>query len=132
MGEARRTRLPFVWIRARCQDQGAPESELEKRWTELFEQLDVNKDGKIDITELRNGLAAWGLDRSDPDEVSQAGTRTQGQAFAFAPIAELSYIMDQQKFHEFNEATKIAACHLKTGSIQQVICFKQWCGCSQT
>lgn len=76
MGEAR-VRLPFVWTQARCQDNGASEAEREKRWAELFEQLDVNKDGKIDINELRSGLAAWGVVRSDPDEVSHAQTLTE-------------------------------------------------------
>uniref|UniRef100_A0A671P0H8 Calcium-binding mitochondrial carrier protein SCaMC-3-like n=1 Tax=Sinocyclocheilus anshuiensis TaxID=1608454 RepID=A0A671P0H8_9TELE len=34
--------------------------EREKRWAELFDQLDLNKDGRIDANELRTGLSAWG------------------------------------------------------------------------
>uniref|UniRef100_A0AAR2JX10 EF-hand domain-containing protein n=1 Tax=Pygocentrus nattereri TaxID=42514 RepID=A0AAR2JX10_PYGNA len=44
-------------------------AEREKRWTELFQQLDLNKDGRIDVHELRSGLAAWGVARTDVDEV---------------------------------------------------------------
>lgn len=77
MGET--IRLPFGWTRTRCQDDGASENEREKRWAELFDQLDVNKDGRIDINELRSGLVAWGVIRSDVDEVSNAQTLTQEQ-----------------------------------------------------
>lgn len=73
MGEER-VRLPFGWTRALCQDDRACEAEREKRWAELFQQLDVNKDGRIDMNELRSGLAAWGVMRSDVDEVRLAQT----------------------------------------------------------
>lgn len=71
MGETR-VRLPFGWTQARCQDDGASDAEREKRWTELFDQLDVNKDGRIDTNEFRSGLATWGVMPSDVDEVSHA------------------------------------------------------------
>lgn len=57
------------WTRARCQDNGAADPEHEKRWAELFEQLDLNNDGQIDVGELRAGLAARGILRSDAEEV---------------------------------------------------------------
>lgn len=72
-------RLPFGRTRSRCQDDCASENEWEKRWAELFDQLDVNKDGRIDMNELRSGLVAWGVTRSDVDEVSNAQTLTQQQ-----------------------------------------------------
>lgn len=83
MGEAR-VRLHFGWTQARCQDDGSSEAERENRWAELFHQLDVNKDGRIDMNELRDGLAAWGVVRSDVDEVSvrRLERRTQEPAEA--------------------------------------------------
>uniref|UniRef100_A0A673GKG1 Calcium-binding mitochondrial carrier protein SCaMC-3-like n=1 Tax=Sinocyclocheilus rhinocerous TaxID=307959 RepID=A0A673GKG1_9TELE len=45
-----------MW-RARCQDSGV-DPERERLWAELFAQLDLNKDGRIDVNELRIGLAA--------------------------------------------------------------------------
>lgn len=74
MGEGR-ARFCFGWTRARCQDQDkgvsdpGREPETRERWAELFDQLDLNKDGKVDINELRIGLAARGLLRSDAEEV---------------------------------------------------------------
>lgn len=66
MGEAR-SRSPSCWTWARCQDNGVSDPEREKRWAELFDQLDLNKDGRIDVNELRSGLTAWGI--SEVDEV---------------------------------------------------------------
>ncbi|XP_078075167.1 mitochondrial adenyl nucleotide antiporter SLC25A24-A-like [Mustelus asterias] len=47
-------------LRAQC--RGAePEAEAERRYSELFSQLDVNRDGWVDVSELRAALQARGL-----------------------------------------------------------------------
>lgn len=51
-------------------DSGASlDPDREGRYAELFKQLDLNKDGKVDINELRAGLAARGLHRGEAEEV---------------------------------------------------------------
>lgn len=80
MGEPR-VRFSLEWTRASCQDNGATDPEREKRWAELFDQLDLNKDGRIDVNELRTGLAAWGI-RGDVEEVRQ--TVSSGLIFCLA------------------------------------------------
>ncbi|KAI1886633.1 hypothetical protein AGOR_G00197820 [Albula goreensis] len=50
------------WTQARCQDNSA-DPEREKRWAELFDQLDLNKDGRIDVHELQTWLKARGHSR---------------------------------------------------------------------
>ncbi|KAF7657061.1 hypothetical protein LDENG_00032430 [Lucifuga dentata] len=65
-----------------CQDSrdSSPDLEREKRWAELFDQLDLNKDGRIDILELRTGLADRGLSRSSVEKiVAEGDTNHDGQ-----------------------------------------------------
>lgn len=43
---------------ARCWD-----ADSERSYQDLFERLDTNKDGKVDVAELRAGLKAMGIFR---------------------------------------------------------------------
>lgn len=54
-------------------DSGAsPDPDRERRYAELFKQLDLNKDGRVDINELKTALAARGLHQGEAEEVRQA------------------------------------------------------------
>lgn len=44
----------------------------DRRYAELFRQLDLNKDGKVDISELRTALTARGLHQGTAEEVRQS------------------------------------------------------------
>ncbi len=41
----------------------------ERRYAELFKQLDLNNDGRVDIDELKTALAARGLYHGEAEEV---------------------------------------------------------------
>ena len=63
------TGFPPLWNRARCSDSGV-DPEREEQWARLFDELDLNKDGRIDVSELRAGLATRGLlSRGSVEEV---------------------------------------------------------------
>lgn len=46
----------FVFTDSHCLEE-----DNAKSFAELFEKLDVNKDGKVDVSELKTGLAAMGF-----------------------------------------------------------------------
>ncbi|XP_013003761.1 mitochondrial adenyl nucleotide antiporter SLC25A23 isoform X1 [Cavia porcellus] len=48
---------------------GPGDAERRQRWSRLFEELDRNKDGRVDVHELRQGLARLG--GGDPDRGAQ-------------------------------------------------------------
>ncbi|KAK7930213.1 hypothetical protein WMY93_006608 [Mugilogobius chulae] len=90
---------PFAsWIpRVYCQQNGSAgvDKEREKRWAELFDQFDLNKDGHIDINELRAGLAARGLSRGSVDKIVAAGDTNQDGVLDFEEF--MIYLRDHEK-----------------------------------
>lgn len=50
---------------ARCWD-----ADSERSYQDLFERLDTNKDGKVDVAELRAGLKAMGIFRLGAAQVT--------------------------------------------------------------
>uniref|UniRef100_A0A8D2ZTP6 EF-hand domain-containing protein n=1 Tax=Scophthalmus maximus TaxID=52904 RepID=A0A8D2ZTP6_SCOMX len=83
---ARRTWFP----RVHCQDSEppGPDCEREKRYAELFDQLDLNKDGCIDIRELRTGLAGRGISRRSLERLVQTGDTNQDGVLDFEEFTQ--------------------------------------------
>ncbi|GCC40903.1 hypothetical protein chiPu_0024773 [Chiloscyllium punctatum] len=57
-------RKPFCrWTATSTEGAGEEEQEedREQKWAELFRQFDTNMDGRVDVTELGEGLRSMGL-----------------------------------------------------------------------
>lgn len=90
--------LQWTWFpRAHCQDgrSPGPDQERKKRWAELFDQLDVNKDGHIDIVELRTGLAGRGLSRGSVEKIVAAGDTNKDGVLDFEEFTQ--YLSTHEK-----------------------------------
>ncbi|KAI9534181.1 hypothetical protein NQZ68_016899 [Dissostichus eleginoides] len=61
----------------------------EGRYAELFSQLDLNKDGRVDISELKTGLAARGLQQGEAEEVRHADAKTEQTELTEQPIVSI-------------------------------------------
>ncbi|XP_058497600.1 mitochondrial adenyl nucleotide antiporter SLC25A24-like isoform X2 [Solea solea] len=73
----------FPWVHCQESDSPGPDREREKKYAELFDQLDLNKDGHIDILELRTGLAERGLSRGSIDKIVKTGDTNQDGVLDF-------------------------------------------------
>lgn len=58
--------------------EGSRDPARRQRWARLFEQLDTNRDGRVDINELREGLARRGMDAGAHAEQASPGQRLGG------------------------------------------------------
>ncbi|XP_047221032.1 calcium-binding mitochondrial carrier protein SCaMC-1 isoform X4 [Girardinichthys multiradiatus] len=87
-----------TWIlRVQCQESepSLPDQERRKRWAELFDQLDLNKDGRIDILELRAGLAGRGLSKGSLERLVKAGDINQDGVLDFEEF--IQYLRNHEK-----------------------------------
>ncbi|XP_042559430.1 calcium-binding mitochondrial carrier protein SCaMC-3-like [Clupea harengus] len=82
------TGFPPIWNRARCSDSGV-DPEREEQWARLFDELDLNKDGRIDVSELRAGLATRGLlSRGSVEEIVRAGDKNADGELDFEEFSQ--------------------------------------------
>lgn len=78
----------FPWARCQGSEASGPDQEREKRWAELFDQMDLNKDGRIDIRELRAGLAGRGLSSRSLERLVEAGDTNQDGVLDFEEFTQ--------------------------------------------
>ncbi|GAA6220203.1 calcium-binding mitochondrial carrier protein SCaMC-3-like isoform X2 [Lates japonicus] len=86
----------FPWVHCQDSESPGPDHEREKKWAELFDQLDLNKDGRIDILELRTGLAGRGLSRGSLERIVEAGDTNQDGVLDFEEFTQYLHTHEKQ------------------------------------
>ncbi|XP_040892721.1 calcium-binding mitochondrial carrier protein SCaMC-3-like isoform X2 [Toxotes jaculatrix] len=112
---------PWTWFPwAHCQESESPGPDLEreKRWAELFDQLDLNKDGRIDILELRAGLAGQGLSRGSLEKIVEAGDTNQDGVLDFEEFTQYLCTHEKQLKLMFRSLDRNNDGQIDAGEIQ--------------
>ncbi|CAJ0946020.1 unnamed protein product [Ranitomeya imitator] len=100
-----------------------PEAEREQRYAALFRQLDSNKDGHVDINELREGLEALGMRGcgNAEQEILRVGDIDQDGQLDFDEFTR--YLVDREKrlLIMFNSLDRNSDGRIDASEIQE--CF---------
>ncbi|KAJ8398713.1 hypothetical protein AAFF_G00419100 [Aldrovandia affinis] len=119
MGDTR-AQSSLGWTQAQCQDNSATDPEREKRWAELFQQLDLNKDGRIDVNEMRIGLAARGFLRDNVEEqIVRAGDTNNDGQLDFKEFTEYLRVHEKELRLMFRSLDNNNDGRIDLGEIQQ-------------
>ncbi|XP_072294675.1 mitochondrial adenyl nucleotide antiporter SLC25A24-like [Eucyclogobius newberryi] len=75
----------------------APEDEEPQTYEELFSKLDTNKDGRVDVSELRRGLARMGFStgKGGAQKIVSSGDKDGNEGLDFAEFSK--YLREHEK-----------------------------------
>ncbi|XP_029074655.1 calcium-binding mitochondrial carrier protein SCaMC-3 isoform X2 [Monodon monoceros] len=101
---------------------GPGDAERRERWGRLFEELDSNKDGRLDVHELRQGLARLG--GGSPDRGAQQGISPEGDADSDGGLDLEEFILYLQEREQrllllFHSLDRNQDGHIDVSEIQQ-------------
>ncbi|XP_077460732.1 mitochondrial adenyl nucleotide antiporter SLC25A24-like [Stigmatopora argus] len=113
-----------TWLRwAHCQDTttSGPDEERVKYWGDLFDQMDLNKDGYIDIKELRKGLAGRGLSKASLERIVKAGDANEDGVLDFEEFTQYLRTHEKQLKVMFRSLDKNNDGEIDASDIQQAL-----------
>uniref|UniRef100_A0A8C2IMW7 Solute carrier family 25 member 24 n=1 Tax=Cyprinus carpio TaxID=7962 RepID=A0A8C2IMW7_CYPCA len=82
----------FVFTESHCLEE-----DNTKSFAEFFEKLDVNKDGKVDVSELKTGLAAMGfsMGKGEAQKIVSSGDSDKNEGLDFEEFSK--YLKEHEK-----------------------------------
>ncbi|XP_033969446.1 calcium-binding mitochondrial carrier protein SCaMC-3b isoform X1 [Trematomus bernacchii] len=90
----------------------------EGRYAELFSQLDLNKDGRVDISELKTGLAARGLQRGEAEEIVLESDNNRDGLLDFHEFSQYLWAHERRLWLLFNSLDRNKDGRIDVGEIQ--------------
>ncbi|XP_051242885.1 calcium-binding mitochondrial carrier protein SCaMC-3-like isoform X3 [Dicentrarchus labrax] len=103
-------------------DSGASlDPDRERRYAELFKQLDLNKDGRVDINELRTGLAARGLHRGEAEEIVLESDINQDGLLDFSEFSQYLQAQEKRLWFMFHSLDRNNDGQIDVGEIQHLL-----------
>ncbi|TNM97557.1 mitochondrial adenyl nucleotide antiporter SLC25A23-like isoform X1 [Takifugu flavidus] len=96
------------------------DTDHEKRYAELFRQLDLNKDGKVDISELRTALAARGLHQGGAEEIVLESDINQDGLLDFQEFSQYLQAHEKRLWFMFHSVDRNKDGRIDVGEIQHL------------
>ncbi|XP_049416206.1 calcium-binding mitochondrial carrier protein SCaMC-3-like isoform X2 [Epinephelus fuscoguttatus] len=90
----------------------------ERKYAELFKQLDLNNDGKVDINELRTGLAARGLHRGEAEEIVLESDINHDGLLDFQEFSQYLWAHEKRLWNIFHSLDRNNDGRIDVGEIQ--------------
>uniref|UniRef100_A0A7N8YFG8 Solute carrier family 25 member 23a n=1 Tax=Mastacembelus armatus TaxID=205130 RepID=A0A7N8YFG8_9TELE len=100
----------------------SPDQEREKLWAELFDQLDLNKDGRIDILDLQTGLASQGLSGGSLERIVETGDTNHDGVLDFEEFTQYLRTHEKQLKLMFSSLDRNNDGQIDAAEIQQSMC----------